>query len=79
MKGSPFHRAVIALVRWLRTRRLRRSQTRLVLMDGGRAAFPLSLDAYYRLTRRPSQKAGGVAPVRSSRAARPVSDPLSTG
>ena len=33
MKGSPFHRAVVALLRWLGMRRVRRS--RLALIDGG--------------------------------------------
>jgi hypothetical protein len=76
MEGSPFHRAVVALLRWLRARRVRRSRTRLVLMDGGRAELPLSLDASRRLTRRLARGAGTMV---LSRPAWPASDPLSTG
>jgi len=76
MEGSPFHRAVVALLRWLRARRVRQSRTRLVLIDGGRAHFPLSVDAGRRRTGRLSRGAGSVTAIDVSEAARPKSDPL---
>ena len=40
MEGSPFHRLVTRAWRWLRSRRVRKSRARFVLIDGERSWLP---------------------------------------